>query len=162
MTCAPEPFRQIEREPAPAAADVQHPHARLDQQLGGDVPLLVQLCRLQVEVRLGEVGAGVLPVAIEEQVVQLAGQIVMVRDVAPRARHRIELARAAQQTMEAAERALERALPDDREVAADEVEKVVERGVLDRQRAVHVRLAGAQFGVEREAPVQRRDRAGEW
>ena len=57
--------------------------------------------------------------------------------------------------MEAAERTLQGALSDDREVAAYEVEKVVERGVLDRQCAIHVCFPSAQLGVERETPVQR-------
>jgi hypothetical protein len=131
VTCALSLSDRYSESP-PAAADVQDPHARLDQQLGGDVLLFVQLGRLQVQVRLIEVGAGILQVAIEKQVVQLALQVVVVRDVAPCAWRRVELARAAQHTVETAERALERTLSDDREVAADEVEKLVERGVLDR------------------------------
>ena len=45
---------------APAAADVEHRLAGLEQQLGGDVALLGRLRLLQGHVGLGEVGAGIL------------------------------------------------------------------------------------------------------
>jgi hypothetical protein len=38
---------EIERQAAPAAADIEHALSRLEQQLGGDMPLLVSLCLLQ-------------------------------------------------------------------------------------------------------------------
>src|SRR5580704_120267 len=35
--------RQVQREPAPTRADVEHFHARAQQQLGRDMPTLVEL-----------------------------------------------------------------------------------------------------------------------
>ena len=70
-----------QREPAPARADVEHPHARPQQQLGREVALLVRLRLLEVGVRMGEVGAAVLPVAVQEQIVQPVRQIVVMGDV---------------------------------------------------------------------------------
>ena len=40
-------FRQIKRQTAPAAADVEDLLARINRQLGGDMPLLGLLRRLQ-------------------------------------------------------------------------------------------------------------------
>ena len=56
---------------APARADVEDLLAGLQQQLGGDVLLLVVLRLLQRLVAGHEVGAGILPVAVEEEVVEL-------------------------------------------------------------------------------------------
>ena len=74
---------EVEAEPAPARADVEHPLAGLDGKLGGEVALLGELGLLEVRA-LGEVGAGILPVAIEEEVVDGAVDVVVVRHVAPR------------------------------------------------------------------------------
>ena len=62
---------QIERHPAPAAADVEHSLARLQMQLGGDVRLLVGLRLFQAVGRVGEVSAAILAVGVEEEVVEL-------------------------------------------------------------------------------------------
>ena len=56
---------------APARADVQHLLAGLQQHLGGDVLLLVELGLLERLLAGLEVGAGILPVAVEEEVVEL-------------------------------------------------------------------------------------------
>ena len=48
---------EIEREPAPAAADVEHAHARLEVELGGDVRLLVELRLLQAVGRVAIISA---------------------------------------------------------------------------------------------------------
>ena len=82
---------EIECEPAPARADVEHLLPRAQQQLGRDMPLLVGLRCLEVVLRRLEIGAGILAVAVEEQFVELVGQIVMVLDVAPRAVNRVVL-----------------------------------------------------------------------
>ena len=74
---------EIEAEPAPARADVEHALSRLDGELGGEVALLGELRLLEVGA-LREVGAGILPVAIEEEVVDGAVDVVVVRHVAPR------------------------------------------------------------------------------
>ena len=84
--------RQGQRQPAPAAADVQHVQVRpVQAQLGGDVPLLGGLRLLQRLVAAREIGAGVLPVAVQEQAVEAAVQIVVMRHVALRAGRRVVL-----------------------------------------------------------------------
>ena len=81
---------QVERHAAPAAADVQHFHAGFQVQLGGDMRLLVLLRLFQADARLivhiGEIGAAILAVAIEEERVERARQIIMMRDIGFRAR----------------------------------------------------------------------------
>ena len=85
---------QVQRQPAPARADIEHPLSRPEQQLRRDVALLVLLRGVDVVVRRAEIGAGILPVAIEKQLVELVRQIVMMRHVAPRPRHRVVLVHA--------------------------------------------------------------------
>ena len=81
--CA-EVARQGQRHAAPAATDIQHAQSRpVQAQLGGDVPLLRGLRLLQRFVTPREIGAGVLPVPIEEQAVEATIQIVVMRHIAP-------------------------------------------------------------------------------
>jgi hypothetical protein len=55
------------------------------RQLGRNVGLLVELRLLQAVARVGEVGAAVLQVRVEEEPVEIVAEIIMVRDVAARA-----------------------------------------------------------------------------
>src|SRR3546814_17020017 len=48
---------EVERKPAPAAADVEHPLSRLETQLGGDMGFLVRLRLFKAGVPIGELGA---------------------------------------------------------------------------------------------------------
>jgi hypothetical protein len=85
---------EIEAEPAPARADVEHALSRLDGELGGKVALLGELRLLEIGA-LGEVAARILPVGIEEEVVDGPVDVVVVRNVAPRPSGRVELPQAA-------------------------------------------------------------------
>ena len=82
-TSTPATLVQVERRPAPAAADVEHALAGLQIELGGDMRLLVGLGLFEAVGGIGEVGAAVLPVVVEEEVVELVADVVMVGDVAP-------------------------------------------------------------------------------
>ena len=62
---------EVERHPAPAAADVEHPLARLERELGGDVRLLVGLRLLEAVGGVGEISAAILAVGVEEEIVEL-------------------------------------------------------------------------------------------
>ena len=75
---------EVERRAAPAAADVEHPLAGLQRELGGDVRLLVRLRLLEAVGGVGEVGAAILQVVVEEEAVEVVAEVVMMRDVAPR------------------------------------------------------------------------------
>src|SRR3546814_67779 len=83
---------QIERQTAPAAADVEHTLARLEQQLGGDMGLLVRLRLFKRFVpRIGPIRAAILPVDVEKEIVEPVGKIVMMRDVAHRTANAVTL-----------------------------------------------------------------------
>src|SRR4029077_13838462 len=57
---------QLERQSAPAAADVEHLGAGRDPQLGGEVTLLCQLRVIKRLIEPLEIGAAILLVTIEE------------------------------------------------------------------------------------------------
>ncbi len=83
---------EVEAEPAPAGADVEHLHAGLERELRGEMTLLGELGGIEVGLVVLEIGAGVLQVAVEEERIELAVEIVVVGDVAPRPPRRVELA----------------------------------------------------------------------
>jgi hypothetical protein len=82
---------KVERHAAPAAADLEHALAGLEQELGRDVALLGGLRLLERLVAGGEVGAGILHVPVEPQAVEGVAEVVMVRDVLPRPAARVVL-----------------------------------------------------------------------
>ena len=152
---------EIEREAAPAAADVEHLHAGLEIQLGGDVRLLVELGLFQAVRRIAIIRHRILPVLVEEQLVEAAGEVVGVLGIAPRAGLPVDLVEPAQRLVERlADRplGLQRAALLDRRVVADEQDEIADvPGRIDRQPAVHIGFARADArilgDVERGAPV---------
>ena len=90
-------FRKIERQAAPAAADVEHLGAGLDAEFRREMALLGQLRVVERLVRRFEIGAAILLVAVEEEPVKPAVEVVVMRDVVARARSRIELLQAPEQ-----------------------------------------------------------------
>ena len=64
--------RKVEGEAAPAAADVEHRLAGTERELGGDVALFGPLRVLETVASLGEISARILPVGVEEEIVELA------------------------------------------------------------------------------------------
>ena len=144
--------RQRQRQAAPAAADVQHRQVRpVEAELRGDVPLLGDLRLFQRLVAVREVGAGVLPVAIEEQAVEPAVQVVVVRDVAPRAVRRVVLVDAAPDDAEGG------AQPGDRmargvrhHVEREHLDHVVDAAAVRDQATVHVGLADRERRVQHQ------------
>tara|TARA_R110002096_G_scaffold158218_4_gene323521 strand:- start:85 stop:264 length:180 start_codon:yes stop_codon:yes gene_type:complete len=58
--------------PPPAGTDIQHLHAGpVEKELGRYMLLLLLLGTFQRVVGMPEIGAGILPVAVEEEVVEL-------------------------------------------------------------------------------------------
>ena len=88
---------EIERQAAPAAADVEHRGAGLDAELRREMALLGELRVVERLVRRFEIGAAILLVAVEEEPIKPAVEVVMMRDVVARARSRIELLQAPEQ-----------------------------------------------------------------
>src|SRR5216684_590786 len=77
-----ELLAEKEAHAAPTRADVEHALAGLQQELGRDVALLVELGLFQRLLARLEIGAGILAVAVEEEIVELVLEIVVMRDVA--------------------------------------------------------------------------------
>ena len=61
------------------------------KKLGGEMALLGELGVVERLIGRFEIGAAILPVGVEEQRVEPAVEIVVVRDIAPRPRPRVEL-----------------------------------------------------------------------
>ena len=87
---------QVEAEAAPARADVEHLHAGLDVELRRQVALLGELGILEGGLLVLEIGAGILPVAVEEEIVEGAREIVVVGDIGLGLAHGIVLVDALQ------------------------------------------------------------------
>ena len=139
---------------APARADVQDLLAGLQQHLGGDVLLLVELGLLQRLLAGLEVGAGILPVTVEEEIVELAVEVVVMGDVALGPPDRIVLLEEAQPALQGIRPLHRRRRFERRHVAADQIEQVVDVAVLDGELAVHVGFA------QRQPRPQRQSRSG--
>ena len=118
-----------------------------EQELGGEMALLGELRVVERLVRVLEIGAAVLPVGVEEQRVEPAVEIVMMRDVAPCAPARIELPQAA---LEIAQQPLRprpvRRMPS--VLAEHDGEHVSDGALLDDEGAIHVGFAELEFGIE--------------
>src|ERR1700726_4661209 len=87
---------EIECEPAPARTYVEDSEARrVEVELGGNVPFLADLRFFERFTGRGKIRAGILAVAIEEEIVELPRKVVMMGDVSARARGIIELGKPA-------------------------------------------------------------------
>ena len=125
---------------------------RLEQQLGGDVALLGELRLVERLIGRLEIGAGILPVGVEEERVEPAVEVVVMRDVAPRAAARIELLRPPAQDSACSHAAA----PRRRTLGASgrgRCEQVRDRAVFDHQPAVHIGFAEPQLGIEQHAAL---------
>ena len=112
-----------------------------------------------------EVGAGILAVAVEEEVVELVLEVVVVGDVALRLADRIVLLDRPDPALHGVGPAHHRRRFECGDVAAQEIEQVVDvAAAFDGQRAVHVGLAQRQAGAHRHAhprpPVMNAHRDG--
>ena len=74
---------EIEPHAAKTAADVERRRAVLRQELGGDVALLRHLRVVERLAGIFEIGAAVLAVRIEEEIVETRVEVIVAGDVAP-------------------------------------------------------------------------------
>ena len=151
VTCAPANLGEIERKPAPAAADVEHRGAGLvDAKLGREVALLGELGIVERLVGRLEIGAAILLVAVEEERIEPAVEVVVVRDVVAGAGPRIELLQAAEQIARPAAAATPNSARRSRSCRSSDREHVGNRALLDDEACRPYRLRRASA----------RDRAG--
>ena len=80
----------VQRQRAPAAADVEHRHARLEAELGADEVELGALRVLERRLRGRVVAAAVGHLRLEDEGVELVGEVVVVADRRPVARQAVQ------------------------------------------------------------------------
>src|SRR5262249_38477257 len=126
-----------------------------EKELRRQVALLGKLGVVEGLVGRLEIGAAVLPIGVEEQGIELAVEVVVVRDIASRPRPRIELQPA---TIKVANEPLwpreERWLPV-ASLAKNDGQHVGDRALFDSQAAVHVGFAELHLGIEQNAALGR-------
>jgi hypothetical protein len=140
----------VDAKATPATADVEDAHAGLDRQLGEDVPLLDQLRLFQRHVRPLEIGAGVLPVLVKEEIVEAAVDVVVVRDVLVRPVDRIARGPGPEQTAEQGRCLGRQQRPVSPGVLEQDLQQVVDRPLLKNQPALHEELTELQLGIPHE------------
>ena len=125
------------------------------QELGGDVALL---CGLRVVERLAgifEIGAGILAVRIEEEVIEARIEVVVLRDIAPGAPPVVALVQAAKRQA----RLIQRLDPGQAlqfgEVARAQLQDVVKAALGDDEAPVRVKFAEGQRRIENQPPFGR-------
>ena len=128
---------------------------RLQHQFGGNVTLLVRLGDFEVVVAIDKIGAGVLLVGVEEEVVKLPREIVVMGRVLAGAAGRVVLVNPPRQLIAPHRRPLHEGGLDRRHVHTDQLKEIVNTAVLDGQAGVRKCLAGEELGVEEEFPVER-------
>ncbi len=107
--------------------------------------LLVDLGLLERLIAGLEIGAGILAVAVEEEVVELVVEVVVMRDVALRPADRIVLLEDPHQALPAVGPAYERRAFQCGHVAAQQIKQVVDvAAAFDGEQALHVGFAKRQ------------------
>ena len=137
---------ECQGEPTPAGTDIQHGQIRtIEAELGGNVPLLGNLCLFQRCVRMRKIGAGILAVAIEEQTVETAVQVIVVRDILARAMRRVVLINSPLQLTQRGMQAPDRvAGAVRRQVHHQQLERVIDSPFVRYQPAIHVSFADSE------------------
>jgi hypothetical protein len=138
---------EIKGKAAPAGADVEDALAGFDVKLGGDVALLGELRLVQRLPRPLKIGARILLVVVEKQVVEPPVEIVVMRDVAAGTALGIVLRNAPE---EAARHIDELGVPGDGgriRVEHQERQKIGDIAAFDAQPIVHVEFAEGELRV---------------
>ena len=147
---------KIERQTAPARADVEHLLPRADQQLCRDMALLIELRGIEILDPIVKIGAGILTVLVEKKLVQLVRQIVVVRYILPGARERVVLMNPPPQSERTVQQLRQHSLRHGLEIEDEQVDQIVEAAFLDRQRPIHKGFGQIETRSDDELPVQRR------
>jgi hypothetical protein len=149
----------IEAEPAPAAADIEDFQVLpVEDELCRDMPLLGELRLLQRRLRRLEIGAGILPVGVEEQRIELGRQIVVVMDVAAGPLRGVVLDDAAIGQPRLVDRphpGLARARPGAVGIVRNKLQEIEDGADRHVEAPIHVGLAERQAGVSCHRPLAR-------
>ncbi len=104
---------------------------------------------------VAEVGTRVLQVLVEKQLVQLPGEVVVMRHMILRASDGVRLLQRPQGARDPPEHRLQGIGPQRPAIEVEQLQEVVQRAIVERQRAIHVGFAEAQVRVEEQFPRQR-------
>ena len=117
--------------------------------------LLRQLRVVERLAGLLEIGAGILPVGVEEEVVEAGVEVVVARDVLLRPRAAVALVQAAKRDP----RPIDRLDPRERrkilEVLRAEIEKLIKRAFGDDDAPVHEEFAEVGRGIDQKLALRR-------
>ncbi len=120
--------------------------------------LLGELRVLERGIGCLEIGAGILPVAVEEQVIERARQIVVMGDIGFRLADRIVLVEPFQGDSELVEEFGCAGIWPILDILQEHFEQIIDRPVGELDLAIHVSLAEEAVGIEndlrRRAPVE--------
>ena len=122
----------------------------VDEQLGGEMALLGQLGLFQRLPLALEIGAGILPIRVEEEPIEPSVEIVMPGDVAPGVLAIVALMEAAQRDARVVEHRDPAQAGVRTKVHRAEREKVIEVAVRQLDAAVHVEFPERELGIERQ------------
>src|SRR5437870_4070539 len=117
--------------------------------------LLVRLGNFQIVVVAGEIGAAVLAVLVEKQVIEGAREIVVMGDIATGAMDGVVAVYHPGKAAELLAPDLAWMAFQMAEVAPDQVENVIDRAVLAGKPLVHPGFPEGELGIEEEAPMER-------
>jgi hypothetical protein len=102
---------------------------------------------------LGEISAGVLPIPIEEQAVKPPIQVIVVRDVPPSTRSRVELIDRAPNPRSCLPKPSDQGLVGiGPEIGEEHGEHVVDRAAERDEATVHISFPNRQLGVQYQPP----------
>lgn len=91
---------QGQSKSSPPRTDIKNLLPRMEQKLGGEMAFFQFLAFLKCFIPSSEIAAGVLPVLIEEEVIEMARKVIMPCDVAPGAGRGVDLEEASEKTPE--------------------------------------------------------------
>ena len=145
--------REIERKPAPSRTDIEHAQVRaIEKQLGGDVTLLADLRLVQCLAGRRKICTGVLAVAVEKNVVEPAGKIVMVSNIFSGTRGIVALCKRPGDPPPGLCQPQHTGWARQRKIVHQKIEQIGNIAVLYGYPAIHVELAELQLGIGRKLP----------
>ena len=150
VTRAPATPGEIEPKTSEPAADVERLRAVLRQQFRGNVTLLCGLGVIERLAGIFEIGAGILAVGIEEEIVKPLVEVVMAGDIALGAQPIVALVQATKRDARLGQGLRPGLAFQFGEVTGAELQKVVKAAFGYDQPSVHVEFAERQRRIEHQ------------
>ena len=153
ITSAPARLRKIERQARPSPSRCRARAGRARERAWRRCGASWRAAPVDRGRRRAEVGAGILPVGIEEELVNARIDVVVAGHVVTCAPGRVELQRKPGRAPEERHRPAPRREGDARRVLHHERDEVVDAAGLEGEAAAHIRFAGGELGVEDEGAL---------